>query len=263
MLDIVQLKRLSALEALLDYSFHDKELLFRALTHRSFNPDTSNERLEFLGDSILGAIISAHLYEFYGDLDEGEMSRFRATLVRATALVRVGQRLKLEQFLTVGEGEVVAGGFKRPNILADAVEAIIGAIFKDGGFEEASRVAKYVWSDDLALANPERCTAKDPKSELQELVQSVRLERPSYTVLQCITTGGRSSYNVICKVSRPGEPLETEGFGKTKKDAEKMAAREAIQLFRSYLEQAGLGGEVVQPAVGCEVGCVALNPGVR
>src|SRR5690625_3562113 len=154
----------TALQNDLDYHFNDKALLRRALTHRSHSAE-HNERLEFLGDSVLNFVIAALLYDQFSTLDEGDLSRLRANLVKQSALADVAHNLKLSRYLRLGEGELKSGGFRRPSILSDALEALIGAVFLDGGFDAAHHVVSRQYKDILANIDP-MTLGKDPKTLL-------------------------------------------------------------------------------------------------
>ena len=154
------------LQERLGYTFKKLELLNQALTHRSHSKK-NNERLEFLGDSILNFVVAEMLYERYSDLDEGDLSRVRANLVKQQALYEIAQTLSLSDYLRLGEGELKSGGFRRPSILADTLEAVTGAIFLDGGFEAAKTCLRKLYSITLAHVDP-KTLGKDDKTLLQE-----------------------------------------------------------------------------------------------
>ncbi|HEY0294522.1 MAG TPA: ribonuclease III, partial [Bordetella sp.] len=166
----------ATLETRLDHRFGDQALLEQALTHRSHGA-RHNERLEFLGDSVLNFVVAAMLFEKYGKLDEGDLSRLRANLVKQSSLVEVAQRLDLSQYLRLGEGELKSGGFRRPSILADAVEAIFGAVFLDAGFDAARKVILKLYQPVMANIDP-KTLGKDAKTLLQEFLQGRKLPLP-------------------------------------------------------------------------------------
>src|SRR5437899_2304090 len=163
------------------YRFSRPELLSRALTHRSHSA-LHNERLEFLGDSILNCVVAAELFERFGELPEGELSRLRAHLVRQQALHEIAQILGLGEHLRLGEGELKSGGFARPSILADAFEALVGAIFLDGDFAAARETVRRLYEPLLAGLDPQ-ALGKDPKTLLQELLQARKIALPQYSVV--------------------------------------------------------------------------------
>ena len=168
------------LQERLGYTFKKPELLNQALTHRSHSKK-NNERLEFLGDSILNCVVADLLYERYSDLDEGDLSRVRANLVKQQALYEIAQTLSLSDYLRLGEGELKSGGFRRPSILADTLEAVTGAIFLDGGFEAAKACLRKLYSIILTQVDP-KTLGKDDKTLLQECLQSYQLPLPTYNV---------------------------------------------------------------------------------
>ena len=216
------------LEERVGYRFTRPELLERALTHRSHGA-SHNERLEFLGDSVLNCVIAAELYERFGDLPEGDLSRLRARLVRQEALHEVAQELGLGEHLRLGEGEMKSGGSTRPSILADAFEALIGAIFLDGGFASAGDAVKRVYRHLLAGLNP-RELGKDPKTLLQELLQARRIALPQYAVLA--TRGAAHSQNFEVECVIPGLSVRTTGSGSNRRAAEQEAALRAFEQIR-------------------------------
>lgn len=209
----------------LGYHFARPELLDQALTHRSFGA-THNERLEFLGDAVLGCCIAQWLYRRYGDLAEGELSRHRASLVCQQALVAVAARLTLGACLRLGEGELKSGGAQRPSILADAVEAIIGAVFLDAGFDAASRVVERLWQPMFAEFDPRR-SSKDAKTALQEILQGRRLPLPVYALLATEGAAHDQDFTVECRIDALG--LCVIGRGKSRRVAEQDAARAALE----------------------------------
>ncbi len=216
------------LEERVGYRFTRPELLERALTHRSHGA-SHNERLEFLGDSVLNCVIAAELYERFGDLPEGDLSRLRARLVRQEALHEVAKELGLGEHLRLGEGEMKSGGSTRPSILADAFEALIGAIFLDGGFASAGDAVKRVYRHLLAGLNP-RELGKDPKTLLQELLQARRIALPQYAVLA--TRGAAHSQNFEVECVIPGLSVRTTGSGSNRRAAEQEAALRAFEQIR-------------------------------
>src|SRR5690606_20169722 len=170
---------LAALEARLDHQFGNPALLEQALTHRSHS-SRHNERLEFLGDSVLNCAVALLLYERFTKIDEGDLSRLRANLVEQSSLAEIAQRLDVAPYLRLGEGELKSGGFRRPSILADALEAIFGAVFLDAGFDEACRVIRRQYQPMLSDVDP-KVLGKDAKTLLQEHLQSRKIALPQYT----------------------------------------------------------------------------------
>jgi ribonuclease-3 len=202
------------------YEFHDQSLLRTALTHRSFG--TPNyERLEFLGDSVLSCVIAADLYHRFPQLPEGDLSRVRAIIVKQQSLYEHAQRLGIGESLLLGEGEVKSGGRARPSILADALEAIIGAIYLDGGFAAARTVIKNIFEPLLAIADP-AVLGKDPKTLLQELLQGRRMPLPQYSVIAVDGEAHQQRFKVECAV--PQLNIRVTGEGLNRRAAEQNAA---------------------------------------
>lgn len=221
----------NALLTALDYKFSDMTLLRRALTHRSHSAQ-HNERLEFLGDSVLNFVIAALLYEQFPTLDEGDLSRLRANLVKQSALADIAQTLCLSRYLHLGEGELKSGGFRRPSILSDALEAVFGAVFLDGGFEAAHHVVARQYRSILADINPVTL-GKDPKTLLQELLQARRLELPVYTVINTQGAAHDQLFDVECRIDKLD--IAVRASGSSRRAAEQGAAEQAIEI----LQQAG------------------------
>ncbi len=207
----------------LGHHFHDPKLLQRALTHRSYAPD-HNERLEFLGDSVLGCIIASHLYREYTQLSEGELSRLRSNLVREETLAVLAQKIELGQHLRLGEGERKSAGFNRPSILADGIEALIGAIFLDGGFVAAEKAVLKLFVPYLAEVDI-ATLGKDSKTLLQEYLQGRRLPLPSYSVIATHGEAHAQSFVVECAI--PKFDISVRGEGNSRRNAEQHAARAA------------------------------------
>jgi ribonuclease-3 len=211
------------------YAFRDSSLLRRALTHRSFGAD-HNERLEFLGDSILNCLVALELYERFPQLTEGELSRVRANLVNQQALQGIARGIGLGEQLLLGEGEMKSGGASRPSILADAVEALIGAAAVDGGFPAARQVVRALLGPGLAAVNP-RVSGKDAKTRLQEFAQGRGLALPVYTLLGTSGQAHAQSFEVQCAIEELG--IRTEGRGGSRRAAEQDAAGKAMMLVES------------------------------
>lgn len=215
----------------LGYVFKQPKLLERALTHRSYAPD-HNERLEFLGDSILGCVIASHLYISFPELSEGELSRLRSNLVKEETLVVLAQQLDLGAHLKLGEGERKSGGFRRPSMLADAMEALFGAVFLDGGFTEAEKVVLNLFVPYLAKVDVSTL-GKDAKTLLQEYLQSRRIALPNYTVIATSGEAHAQSFQVECAI--PSLDIAARGEGSSRRNAEQQAAQLAYrQLPRHH-----------------------------
>lgn len=215
------------LEKALGYSFKDSRLLVQALTHRSFG-SPNNERLEFLGDSVLNCVMALTLYDRHVHLKEGELSRLRASLVRQEALHRVADNLRLGHYLSLGEGELKSGGHRRPSILADALEAIFGAILLDGGFDAVRPVIQSLFQP--LLTEPAGGTpTKDPKTALQEYLQGRRLSLPQYQMRQIRGEAHAQEFEVECQVNELR--LTTLGVGSSRRAAEQDAAQKTLALL--------------------------------
>ncbi|PAK16645.1 ribonuclease III [Burkholderia ubonensis] len=215
---------LSQLESRLRYEFRNAELLRQALTHRSHSA-THNERLEFLGDSVLNCAVAALLFQRFGKLDEGDLSRVRANLVKQQSLYEIAQALNISDGLRLGEGELRSGGFRRPSILADAFEAIIGAVFLDGGFEAAQGVIKRLYIPILDHIDP-RTLGKDAKTLLQEYLQGHKIALPTYTVVATHGAAHNQQFEVECTV--PKLDIKVSGSGASRRAAEQAAAKKAL-----------------------------------
>jgi len=218
--------RMDVLEHKLGYKFRDEALIEQALTHRSHGTP-NNERLEFLGDSVLNCVIARLLFERFGALAEGDLSRVRANLVNQQSLYDVATGLELGQHVMLGQGELRSGGSGRPSILADALEAIFGAIFQDAGFEAAADVISTLFESIVATLDP-AAVAKDPKTRLQELLQGKRMSLPAYTVVSVSGAAHEQSFRVECLVAAMG--IQTFGEGSSRRAAEQGAAQNAIDI---------------------------------
>ena len=177
----METKELKILEKSIKYKFKDDKLLALAMTHRSHS-GMNNERLEFLGDSILNFVVADLLFKKFNDLDEGDLSRLRSQLVKEEPLSKLGNGLKIGDFLNLGVGELKSSGWRRPSILADAFEALIGAIFIDGGMKSAYKFIEDSYADLIEKINPKEIY-KDPKTILQEFLQAQKVPLPSYEVI--------------------------------------------------------------------------------
>ena len=213
----------------LGHDFADPLLLERALTHRSF-AGSHNERLEFLGDSLLGCVVAILLYERYPELPEGDLSRLRAALVNQASLFEIAQSLDLGDSLKLGEGELKSGGFRRPSILADALEAILGAVYLDAGFGAVRAVIERLFAAKLDAAGAAP-PGKDPKTALQERLQGRRLPLPRYTVLQVGGEAHQQTFRVECRVDELA--IVRTGEGTSRRAAEQQAAQGALDALDS------------------------------
>lgn len=221
--------KLDNIQSILDYRFKNSDLLEQALTHRSYSQNNNNERLEFLGDSVLSLVISENIYQRESGADEGELSRLRSSLVKEEALARVARDIGLGDFIYLGGGELKSGGFRRSSILSDALEAIIGAIYLDSGFAPAKNTILHLYQDYL-LNLPDIDSLKDSKTQLQEYLQSKQLDLPDYTVIQ--TTG--KSHDQIFTVSCNIESLKMHfnGTGSNRKKAEQNSAKKTLDQLQ-------------------------------
>jgi len=211
----------------LGHKFNNPQLLQRALTHRSFAAD-HNERLEFLGDSVLGCIIAQHLFNEFPQLSEGELSRLRSNLVREETLVILAQQLNLGSYVKLGEGERKSGGFRRPSILADALEALFGAVFLDADFTAAKKVVLDLFVPYLASVDVQ-ILDKDPKTLLQEYLQGKRIPLPVYTITATQGEAHAQLFQVLCTI--PALKISVHGEGSSRRNAEQQAALAAYQVI--------------------------------
>jgi ribonuclease-3 len=220
---------LGRLESALGHEFKRKELLRQALTHRSHG-SPHNERLEFLGDSILNCVVASLLYRRFENLREGELSRQRANLVRQDSLAHVAQELNLGDYLLLGEGELKSGGFRRPSILADGLEAIFGAIFLDAGFATAQDVIERLYQSMVDQLDP-KASGKDPKTALQELLQGRKLPLPHYSLIATHGEAHAQEFDVECAID--ALDIHVTGQGGSRRAAEQAAAAAAISRLES------------------------------
>jgi len=221
--------RLDALQLRIGHRFSDRALLTCSLTHRSFGAD-HNERLEFLGDAVLSLAISGLLFERFAGSDEGDLTRVRAHLVREDSLHRVALQIGLPEVLRLGEGEARGGGAQRPSILADALEAVIGATFRDGGFEAANRVIQGLFGE--VIQNTDVANwSKDAKTELQEWLQARRLPVPTYRISATRGQAHAQTFEVECLV--PPLNLVEGGVGRSRRVAEQEAARRMLDALKA------------------------------
>jgi ribonuclease-3 len=217
----------------LRHAFRQPALLRQALTHRSFGTP-HNERLEFVGDAVLDCVVALTLFQRYPELPEGDLSRARANLVNRDTLAQLARRLDLGAELRLGDGELKSGGADRASILSDALEAVIGAVFVDGGFDAARAVIGHVYADALAPAHPATLT-KDPKTRLQEWLQARKVAVPEYAVVATDGEAHAQQFTVECRV--PALDLVTRGTGSSRRAAEQEAAAAAHAVLAS-----GAGG---------------------
>ena len=213
----------------ISYQFNNVELLKQALTHRSVSKK-NNERLEFLGDSILGCIISSELYQRFPLIDEGQLSRLRSYLVRGQTLAKLAKTINLSETLVLGQGELKSGGFRRESIQADAFEAILGAIFLDSDYLTVSGVVLKLYEDLLNDASPED-SLKDFKTQLQELLQKKGYSLPQYELIKTKGQDHDAIFYVRCIVSE--YDLEVEREAKSIKRAEQACAESLLERLAS------------------------------
>jgi ribonuclease-3 len=221
------LPRPAALEERLGHRFADPRLLEQALTHRSRGAD-NNERLEFLGDGVLGCAVADELYARFPSLPEGKLTRLRASLVREETLAEVARELGLEDEVRLGEGELAAGPAPRPSILADALEAVLGAVFLDGGYAAARATVLAAFGRHIDRLDPER-PAKDAKTRLQELLQARHRGLPQYRVVSVTGEAHRQSFEVQCSVK--GIDYSAMGTGTSRQRAEQQAAKAMLEVL--------------------------------
>jgi len=220
---------LQALQTRLGYRYTRADLLRRALTHRSWGAE-HNERLEFLGDAVLSLAVSRLLYERHADSDEGDLTRVRAHLVREDSLHRVALGLGLPEVMRLSEGEARGGGAQRPSILADAVEALIGAVFLEGGYEAAHAVVQRLFGEIISATEAESW-GKDAKTELQEWLQARRVPVPAYRITATRGQAHAQTFEVECAVATLG--LAERGEGRSRRVAEQEAARRLLASLKA------------------------------
>ncbi len=219
------------LQKRLGHQFKDVALLQQALTHRSHST-SHNERLEFLGDSILNCVVASILFETFDRIDEGDLSRVRANLVKQQSLFEIAQKMELSQFLRLGEGELKSGGFRRPSILADTLEALFGAIYLDAGFDAARAVIKALYAPILVTVDP-TTLGKDAKTLLQEFLQSKKIALPQYNVVATHGAAHNQEFEVECLV--PKLEIQVFGTGGSRRAGEQAAAKLALETAVSLL----------------------------
>ncbi len=217
------------LQQRLGYRFAQPALLQRALTHRSWGAE-HNERLEFLGDAVLSLAVSALLYERFSGSDEGDLTRVRAHLVREDSLHRAALALGLPEAMRLSDGETRGGGAQRPSILADGVEALIGAVFIDGGFAPAQALVQRLFGEVIQATEVESWT-KDAKTELQEWLQARRIAVPAYRITATRGQAHAQTFEVECAVAALG--LAEQGEGRSRRTAEQEAARRMLDALKA------------------------------
>ncbi len=218
----------NTLQSRLDYMFRQPALLRRALTHRSHSAP-HNERFEFLGDSVLNFAVTALLFQRFPKLEEGDLSRIRAHLVKQQMLCQIAQTLNLAEDLRLGEGELKSGGGQRPSILADAFEALVGAIYLDGGFDCARAVIKHLYAPILGHLDL-KTSGKDAKTRLQEFLQGRKMVLPKYTVIATRGAAHQQRFEIQCAV--PALSIKARGLGASRRAAEQEAATRALEEIR-------------------------------
>jgi ribonuclease-3 len=215
-----------ALLSSLGYTFHDPMLLESALTHRSAG-GINNERLEYLGDAVLGLVIAEDLYRRYPQASEGELSRLRASLVRKQTLAELARDLNLGEFLRLGSGELKSGGYRRDSILADALEAILGAAYLDGGFAASAALIQTLYAERLESLPSKPLAIKDPKTQLQEYLQSRHLNLPDYEVVSVRGEAHDQIFEVECQIAALAQ--STRAQGSSRRRAEQQAAQQMLE----------------------------------
>lgn len=221
------------LQKRLGHQFNDVALLQQALTHRSHSV-SHNERLEFLGDSILNCVVASILFDTFDRIDEGDLSRVRANLVKQQSLFEIAQKMELSQFLRLGEGELKSGGFRRPSILADTLEALFGAIYLDAGFEVARKVIKSLYEPILVSVDP-TTLGKDAKTLLQEFLQSKKIALPQYNVVATHGAAHNQEFEIECLV--PKLEVQVFGTGGSRRAGEQAAAKLALETVVKLLSK--------------------------
>ncbi len=219
------------LQQRLGHTFRNAALLQQALTHRSHS-SLHNERLEFLGDSVLNCVVASLLFEKYSKIDEGDLSRLRANLVKQQSLYEIAQRLELSQCLRLGEGELKSGGFRRPSILADTLEALFGAVFLDAGFDAARDVIRSMYVPILQSVDP-KTLGKDAKTLLQEYLQGKKIALPQYNVVATHGAAHSQEFEIECLV--PKLDIQVFGTGGSRRAGEQAAAKLALEAVQAAL----------------------------
>ena len=220
-------ERQASLSRIIHYTFNDPSFMIIALTHRSFSSQ-HNERLEFLGDSVLSFLIANELYKRFARIDEGDLSRLRAQLVKESSLSTIATSIGLGDFIRLGEGELKSAGWRRPSILADTFESIIGAIYLDGGIKPTHEFVLRFFETQLNEIDP-KLIQKDPKTLLQELLQSKKSDLPIYTVVSIEGEAHSQTFTIECQIKKSN--IKTQGVGNSRRIAEQEAASRAYQLM--------------------------------
>jgi len=220
-------ERQTSLSRIIHYTFNDPSFMIMALTHRSFSSQ-HNERLEFLGDSVLSFLIANELYKRFPRIDEGDLSRLRAQLVKESSLSTIATSIGLGDFIRLGEGELKSAGWRRPSILADTFESIIGAIYLDGGIKPTHEFVLRFFETQLNEIDP-KFIQKDPKTLLQELLQSKKSDLPIYTVVSIEGEAHSQTFTIECQIKKSN--IKTQGVGNSRRIAEQEAASRAYQLM--------------------------------
>lgn len=234
---------LTLLQTRLGHRFNDAALLQQALTHRSHG-SAHNERLEFLGDSVLNCVVAALLYERYQAIDEGDLSRLRANLVKQQTLFEIAQGIELSHCLRLGEGELKSGGFRRPSILADTLEALFGAVLLDGGFDAASLTIRAFYVPLLDSVDPQTL-GKDAKTLLQEYLQSRKIPLPQYNVVATHGAAHNQEFEIECLV--PKLDIHVFGRGASRRVGEQAAAKLALDAVQLALQKGPVGKRKSRP----------------
>ncbi|PLA74985.1 ribonuclease III [Hydrogenovibrio sp. SC-1] len=227
MSDVEKKVKLQRLSKGLGYEYQDIEHLKKALTHRSMGAK-NNERLEFLGDSLVNFIIADVLYHQFNNISEGDLSRIRAFLVKGETLAKIGKEYSLSDFLMLGPGELKSGGYRRASIIADTVEAIIASVYEDGGLDACRQLVLRLYAERLQKLDP-AMVGKDPKTRLQEVLQSNREALPEYTVISVNGPAHAQEFTVSCYVETLNRKFEAIATNRRK--AEQLAAEEALSVL--------------------------------
>lgn len=226
-------RKTEQLQQHIGYRFQNSALIERALTHRSAN-SKHNERLEFLGDAVLGLVVAAELFERFPKATEGQLSRLRASLVKGATLAALAKKFDLGELLALGSGELKSGGFRRDSILAGALEAVFGAVYLDGGMDAARKVILGLLREKIDDTSPDLVT-KDPKTQLQEHLQGQRRSLPVYTLLETVGEAHKQTFKVSCEVE--GLSKLTTGKGGSRRAAEQEAASKALLMLTEANEK--------------------------
>ena len=227
MSDFEKVAKLNRLSARIGHEYQNVELLKRALTHRSVGA-TNNERLEFLGDSLVNFLIADMLFHQFSNISEGDLSRIRAHFVKGETLALIGKELNLSDFLMLGPGELKSGGFRRESILADTVEAIIASVYEDGGIDPCRELVEQLFTSRLKHLDPKKI-GKDPKTRLQEYLQSRQETLPTYSVISVNGLAHSQEFLVSCFVESINRKFEATASNRRK--AEQLSAEQALAVL--------------------------------